>query len=509
MTGRGRISTNAAYQLFAQVGVLALNLVASPLIVHGLGLEAYGLLVLVGVTTNYFGFVELGLGRATIQVLAQHRTRGENDEFREVFWTASAAYLALSVVGAVALVVAAPWIVKSVLAVSPAFVPQAIHAFWIGAAGLVVTMQRDVASSVATAMERFDLIGRLTLFIGLLQTVVNVGLVLWGFPLTGVMLGGLAVQGLALAVYWVIAFAVAPKLRPLRIQLSRLRGLLRFGGYVTVSQVVGPLLVHSEKVFIGAFATVQQLPYYAVPYNLSWALTAVPTSLVSVIYPALVRLRAQGDAAGVRETVRRSTRYVFVALLGPVVILVVYAREILTVWMGADFAVQASGCLRILAIAVLANVMAWPAYQLLHAAGRADLTARYHVVELVIHIPASILLISQLGVLGAAIAWLLRVAIDSALLLRAAAEVAGMPAHFLAREMFGRAVGVAVLLLPFLWILRGVAGAGSRAGAALSLGAIGVCYVAPVVWLGLGREEHRTILTAIRALMARPERTRG
>jgi O-antigen/teichoic acid export membrane protein len=293
VTGRGRISTNAAYQLFAQMGVLALNLVASPLIVHGLGLEAYGLLVLVGVTTNYFGFVELGLGRATIQVLAQHRTRGEDDEFREVFWTASAAYLALSVVGAVALVVSAPWIVKSVLAVSPAFVPQAIHAFWIGAAGLVVTMQRDVASSVATAMERFDLIGRLTLFIGLLQTAVNVGLVLWGFPLTGVMLGGLAVQGLALAVYWVIAFAVAPKLRPLRIQLGRLRGLLRFGGYVTVSQVVGPLLVHSEKVFIGAFATVQQLPYYAVPYNLSWALTAVPTSLVSVIYPALVRLRAQ------------------------------------------------------------------------------------------------------------------------------------------------------------------------------------------------------------------------
>jgi hypothetical protein len=58
-----RISTNAVSQLVAQAGVLALNLVASPVIVHGLGLEAYGLLVLVGITTNYFGFVELGLGQ--------------------------------------------------------------------------------------------------------------------------------------------------------------------------------------------------------------------------------------------------------------------------------------------------------------------------------------------------------------------------------------------------------------------------------------------------------------
>jgi O-antigen/teichoic acid export membrane protein len=296
---------------------------------------------------------------------------------------------------------------------------------------------------------------------------------------------------------------MVPNLLPPRGNAERLRSLLRFGGYVTVSQVVGPLLVHSEKVLIGAFATVDQLPYYALPYNLAWALTAVPTSLVSVIYPAMVRLLSTEDEAGLRETVRRSTRYIFVTLLGQVVLLMVYAREILTVWMGPAFAANASGCLRILAAAVLVNVIAWPAYQLLHAAGRADLTARYHLVELVIHIPVSMVLIWRLGVRGAALAWLLRVLLDSGLLMRAAAHVAGMPALFLAREMFGRGLLAAAGLLPLVWAARPWLEAGSRGETALFLAVIGVCYVPPIVWLGLGGEERRTILAVMKAFVAR------
>src|SRR5689334_20298961 len=85
----GRISLSAAYQLVAQAAVLGLSLVSSPIIVHGLGLEAYGLLLIVGIATNYFGFVELGLGRAAVQLLGGHRARGEDADFRSVLWTAT------------------------------------------------------------------------------------------------------------------------------------------------------------------------------------------------------------------------------------------------------------------------------------------------------------------------------------------------------------------------------------------------------------------------------------
>jgi O-antigen/teichoic acid export membrane protein len=501
VSSRRRISTNAVYQLLAQAGVLALNLVASPVIVHGLGLEAYGLLLLVGITTNYFGFVELGLGRATIQLLAHHRARGEAAELRAVFWTSTFAYLALSLVGALALVATAPLMVEHVLAISPPLVPQALRAFVIGAAGLVIAMQRDVASSVATAMERFDVVSRVTLGVGAVQTAVNVGLVLGGASLVGVMLGGLAVQTAALVIYWAIAFKLVPDLGPPRGSPQKLRGLLRFGGYVTISQIVSPLLVHIEKILIGAFAAVEQLPYYALPYNLAWALTSVPTSLGNVIYPAMARLLAQEDHAGVRETFRSATRLIYVVLLGPVVLLVVYAPQILTAWMGIAFAAKASACLRLLSVAVLVNVLAWPAYQLLHAAGRADRTARYHLFELVIHVPLSVVLISRAGVVGAAVAWLLRVVLDTGLLLRAAAQVAGLSVWPLARECLGRGTFAALGLLPIALAGRIWFSAGGRVETVALLAVLGLVYVLPTAWLGLSPADRSAVLGAIKSVV--------
>jgi len=497
---QSRISTNAAYQLLAQAAVSALNFIASPIIVHGLGMEAYGLLVLVGVTTNYFGFVELGLGRATIQNLARHRARGETSDFQEVLWTATAAYFALSLVGALGLVAIAPLLVKHVLVVSPGLVPEALWAFVLGAAGLVIALQRNVAQSVGTAMERFDLVSKVTLAIGALQAAANVGLVLLGAPLTGVMLGGLAVQTVALVVYWGVAWKLVPNLFPPRWSLEKLRSLVRFGGYVTVSQVVAPLLENVEKMFIGALAAVDQLPYYSVSYSGAWALTVVPTSLGSVIYPAMVRLLSQGDHAGVRETVKRATRYVFVLLVGPVVLLVIYAREILTAWMGASFAAGASGCLRILTFAMLVSVVAWPSYHLLHAAGRADLTARFHLLELVLHVPTSLVFIYYGGVVGAAVAWLIRVVIDSGLLFRAAARIAGMPVRFVI-ESLGRGTVAALALLPVALVGRGFLEGSSRVQTALILCSIGLGYVPLVAWLGLGREDRSAALSVIRALL--------
>jgi O-antigen/teichoic acid export membrane protein len=362
-------------------------------------------------------------------------------------------------------------------------------------------MQRDVAASVATAMERFDLLSRVTLVIGVLQAGLNISIVLAGGSLTQVMLGGLAAQALALIVYWRISSRLVPRLFPPRVRLEKLRGLIRFGSYVTISQIVSPLLVHLEKFLIGAYAALDQLPYYAVPYSLAAALTIVPTSLGNVIYPAMARLLSNGDVGGVRETLRRSTRYCFVVVVGPVVLLVLYAQEILAAWMGEEFAFHAAGCLRLLSVAMLINVLAWPSYHLLHAAGRADLTARYHLLELVLHVPISIVAISRGGVLGAAVAWLLRVLLDTSLLFGAAARVAGVPGWLLLRDSFGRGILAAAICLPLALGVRRWVEVSGRAETLILLGLLGLGYALPVAWLGLGRDERSAMRVMLRGMV--------
>jgi hypothetical protein len=162
--------------------------------------------------------------------------------------------------------------------------------------------------------------------------------------------------------------------------------------------------------------------------------------------------------------------------------------------------------MRLLAVAVLVNVVAGRAYPLVLAGGRGDRAARFHLVELILHVPASLFLISRAGVVGAAVAWLLRVLLDTGLLVRAGAQLAGLSVGSLARECLGRGTLAAVALLPLPLLGRIWFPGGGRAETIVLLGVLGLVYVLPAAWLGLSREERSAVLAAVRSVLtgARP-----
>lgn len=65
------------------------------------------------------------------------------------------------------------------------------------------------------------------------------------------------------------------------------------------------------------------------------------------------------------------------------IILVVLSNDIMTVWLGAEFAQCSAPVLVLLAIGVLVNSLAQVPFALVQAAGRPDVTAKFHLAELV------------------------------------------------------------------------------------------------------------------------------
>ena len=72
--------------------------------------------------------------------------------------------------------------------------------------------------------------------------------------------------------------------------------------------------------------------------------------------------------------------------------------------------------MQLLALGVILNGLAYIPFAYIQGAGRSDLTARFHIAELVVYVPSLLLLISLFGLAGVAIAWVLRVGLDAALL---------------------------------------------------------------------------------------------
>ena len=111
---------------------------------------------------------------------------------------------------------------------------------------------------------------------------------------------------------------------------------------------------------------------------------------------------------------------ILLVLIGPLVaILILFAKDILHLWLGAEFAKQSSIVLQIISAGMLINSLAQMPFALIQGFGRPDLTAKFHVFELLLYIPLMWLLVKHIGIIGGAIAWFIRVTIDAILLFTA------------------------------------------------------------------------------------------
>jgi O-antigen/teichoic acid export membrane protein len=191
--------------------------------------------------------------------------------------------------------------------------------------------------------------------------------------------------------------------------------LLRFGGWITVSNIVGPIMVYVDRLLIGALKSVAAVAYFATPYEMVTRLWVIPGAMAGVLFPAFSTSFVQ-DRSRTASLFGRGVKYVFLILFPVTLIIVTFAHEGLALWLGRDFAHHSTRVLQWLAVGMFVNSLAQIALALVQGAGRADLTAKLHLVELPFYLIGLWALLTTLGIEGAAIAWGARALVDMLLL---------------------------------------------------------------------------------------------
>jgi O-antigen/teichoic acid export membrane protein len=370
-------------------------------------------------------FMDLGLGQATIKLAAESAGRGATRELRSVFWTSTLTYLVLGTVGALLLAGVAPIAVDRWFQIPAELRDEARQSFQVGAAALFLGMVSYGPTSVLRGLERFRAVNTIAMISGSLQPILTILLVRAGLPLPGVLLANVAVALLSLIVTQsVLLRTVSGVARP-TWDAAIFRRFAHFGSFTGASSVIVPLILNAEKFLLASSASVAAVTYYMVAHNASTRLAIVPSALSGALFPAFSGLDASGDRARAGTLSSQANRIIWRLFLPLIVVLAVYAPELLTLWMGAEFASHATLVLRILLLAAAVHSLAWVPHYLLQALGRPDESLRVYVIELVVCIPVAAVAIHYWGAVGAALAWLVRSLLDSLLAWSFAARLSG------------------------------------------------------------------------------------
>lgn len=192
---------------------------------------------------------------------------------------------------------------------------------------------------------------------------------------------------------------------------------------MTVSNVVGPIMGRLDRFIVASVLTLGAAAYYFVPQELVIRVAFVPAALSMSLFPALARVHGN-DLEAHRALAARGLRATCAISLPLALGMAAFSSLGLHVWMGSDFAVQSAGVLAIMAVGFFGNSAAQLPFTVLQSAGRADLIARVHVLELPVFVAALWWLTGRYGIAGAAAAGTLRSVIDCAVLLALAHRIA-------------------------------------------------------------------------------------
>lgn len=401
-----------------------LGIVTIPYLLRRVGVESFGILTLVWSMIGYFSLFDFGLGRALTQQVAAKRAEGQIEELPSLIKTGLLFTLGAGLAGGILLAVLAYPLGLKWLNVSSGLQASTIHALFVAAVGIPMTTLTVGLKGVLEAYEDFKAANLLRMLLGLANFGLPVLSVMIFGPSLSMMVVSLIIVRLIILVAHLILVHRKLPLGWLKASFDKkkMHDLLSFGSWMTISNIVSPLMVVADRFIISSIMGASLVAYYTVPSDFLIRILILPGALASALFPRLTSMMAT-DSAGAKSVYEKSLKITILVMLPICLGIAVFSYWGLYFWLGQAFAQNSWKITSILSLGLLMNGIAQVPFAAVQAAGKAKTTAFLHVGEFVFYLPLLFVALHYLGLIGAAIIWVVRVTADLLILLKCAKKV--------------------------------------------------------------------------------------
>jgi O-antigen/teichoic acid export membrane protein len=491
---RGLIARNSIFNLLGQILPMLVGVVTIPYIIRGLGTDGYGILSIAWMVLGYFSVFDLGLSRATVKFVAEHLSPDKIHKVPELVWTSLGLLILLGCAGGLLVAAFVPMAVTHFFKMPASFIGEARTALFILAAAMPVILGNDAIRGVLEATQRFDLVNYVKVPASICFYLAAAVAIPFGIGVVGIVSLLVLIRFTTAVIYLALCFRIIPGLRTkFRFSREAMGPLTVYGGWIMVSNIAGPIFGYLERFLIASVLSVSMLTYYSAPFDLVSKIIIFPASITPALFPYF---SFHGNKSGsvVSDTTARSLKYLLLVMTPIIATFLFFARDIMRLWMGAQFAAQSAGVMQIIALVFFLNAFAMVPFTSVQALGRPDLKAILDVFALPVYAIVCWWLMRRMGINGAALAKLFITVVDCTFLFAFARRLKAFSLRDCVSGSLGRTIllsaGVffAVFLIASLHL--------SLPASALFLLLCFSCYVV-LFWFMAGGEEDRSTIQSL------------
>jgi O-antigen/teichoic acid export membrane protein len=399
--GMGGVAKGFGWTTLVQLTSVGGNLALTPFIIHGLGIERYGLFMLALTFMATFSSLDGGAGGTASRYFAIYAARDDRIATTRLLLTLGVAITGIGLMCSAATWFLAP-VISTLLPMSAALRPQAVLLLRIFGLLALSGLLHSLFQQVLNARQRWAWSSQTSLFTYVLYIIGFVIVIRSGAGLEGVAFIFVGNQVLASVLIIPAAVRYLDRRGLNLLTWQEFREVMSFSGKVQVRNIAAVVNNEVDPLVIAGGLSVRSMGIYTPGANFAFQLFTVS---MNALGPAGVYLGnifgREGPEGAFREFVRLQKAWV-IAVTGWSAAAMGSVYFGISAWLGPRFDLSGWVCIiltagnAVLLVAALITTYA-------SVVGRAGLAARYGVVAMVVNLALTVplVLLGSLGVVAA------------------------------------------------------------------------------------------------------------
>jgi O-antigen/teichoic acid export membrane protein len=331
---------------FVVVSIVAL--ITTPYFVIKLTAEVYGVYILLTSLVGYYGLADLGLGQGVIKFVSENVARGDRKQAVRYINAAVLVQFTIGILVTALFSFFAEGLVK-LLRIPALWTTIAILGIRLCSFGFLFSLLSSTLAAALQGLQRFDITSTIEACMNILLNIVIVCLLLFGYGLREIIFAT-TVSSIVIFIIYIFALRINFPDWGFSFQLPQkeLKELFYFSFFLFISRASNLFANFIVRYIVAVFAGPAAVTIFVVPAKLLGAIGGVLSSGANAVFPYASEVHTV-EPAKIKKIFRGGSR-IFAAISIPVLItIVLYSRQLLTVWMGQSFADQSWLILSILA----------------------------------------------------------------------------------------------------------------------------------------------------------------
>ncbi len=330
---RPALAANSLFSVGAWLFPILLGFISTPTLVRNLGSEQYGLFaVVLGFVSYSFSF---GIGKVAGKFVPEFQSLGEERKSVEAVSATFIVTLAIGAVGAIILILAAPYVVRDILLIEPEHQQAVIYCLYIAAVVGLSSLLSQVFQYVLQGLHRFDNYVALMNLYALLLGTGNIILAYKGFGIVTLLAWNLSVSLFTGTLFYIRARRLFPPLTLFtKVPGDLFKAVAGYAGNIILFQVFANALYIFERTWVMRKFGPEELTFYFVPMILATYMHGFVASIIQATFPVVNEMLS--DRERVAALYRRANKIVLAIVVYAVTTFVTCGALFLRLWVSQE-----------------------------------------------------------------------------------------------------------------------------------------------------------------------------